>query len=163
MAKRRKKRQPRVREARLEDIGLFKMLWSEFMEVNQSKGSPVIASESNLEFYCGLFTLYLEEQFPGVVLFIGEDAVLIWGSAGDAHMETTVGHQAMGWGTYVRERARGKGLSTLIRNEAIAKLKEMNFDSIQGAYSVGDDEGEQTQKKVGFVDQTVITVLKLGE
>jgi hypothetical protein len=64
----------RVREAKARDIGLFKKLWGEMLE----KQDSVIESDSGL--YEDLFTAYTEGRLDGIVLFVADRGVLMWGS-----------------------------------------------------------------------------------
>lgn len=72
----------RVREAKARDIGLFKKLWLELLEEQAGKGSIIRPTEKTLTFYEALFDAYVSGRFDGIVLFVADSGVLMWGDSG---------------------------------------------------------------------------------
>lgn len=133
----------RVREAKPRDIGLFKKLWKDFLVEQQSLGSIVKGdSDRTNEVYSNVFNMYVGEEpsYQGVVLFIGEIAVVMAGDNGiDA--EFTIGTRpANVFGVYVAPDHRGKGLATKLYEEAFKRLKTMGFDAVYGTI-INDNVG----------------------
>lgn len=152
----------RVREAKLRDKGLFRKLWSQLLEDQYEKGSQVLPSENNLDIYEVIFEKYVSGEFPGVVLFVAEDAVLMWGHTGQEALETK-DKIATGWGTYVGPKLRGKGASKELRKVACEKLKELGFEIVMGTTLTGNEEGEVSTEKFGFKKQACVVCYSLKE
>ena len=69
----------RVREAQSRDIGLFRKLWTELLNAQRGQGSVTQASEKTMVLYEALFNTYVENHLEGVVLFVADKGVLMWG------------------------------------------------------------------------------------
>lgn len=126
----------RVRAAKARDVGLFKKLWMQYLEEQVKQGGLVIPSVDNVEVFANIFRMYIDKdnmpedaRFDGVVLFIGEVAMLMWGDSGST-AETQMGKTAYAWGVYIVPDQRGNGLSDLLHQEARKRLKAMGFDSL---------------------------------
>jgi GNAT superfamily N-acetyltransferase len=127
-----------IRRAHKQDRDAFLGLWREMLVENYGIGGEILPSESNVEFYGRLFDAYVTEQFQGAILLsVGDDAIpngcLLWGDSGPGQVETRWGRIAMGWGTYVRPEFRRRGISTDLRCEGRALLREMGFDTVLGS------------------------------
>ena len=113
---------PRVRVAKPRDVGLFRKLWKLFLEEQKEMGGVILPNEQNLEIFTNLFKIYTdpdpeeEAKLDGVVLFIGEVAVMMWGDP-DVPIETTLGKTAYAYGIYVLPDNRQQGLSNLLHEE----------------------------------------------
>lgn len=118
----------RVREAKSRDIGLFRKLWTAFLTENEKNGAIVRASEKNVAVYERLFNLYVEGKAAGVVLFVADHSVLMWGDGGSPFEATAKVAQA--WGTYVKEDKRKTGIAKAMRTEALKKLHALGFEKI---------------------------------
>ena len=139
----------RVREAKPRDVGLFKKLWRKYMEQQQDLGSPILASDSNLELMTKFFDAYVdpESSVDGVVLFIADVAVIMWGDTG-SYFETSYGKTAYGWGIYVESEHRGKGMSKMLYEEMFKRLREKGFEHWTGSLLDGNEAGEKALEDV---------------
>ena len=155
---------PRVRHAKPGDRNLFRKLWTEYLtESYESKDAEIKPDEFNIDRYSLFFDLYVTEKVPGIVLFIGDSAVLMWGGIGEPpfHMDT---ERAIGFGTYVRPDARKKGYSTLIRKEGARLLKEMGFDAVVGEIKHGGKDFDlrvKAAEKAGLKPYATIWTMDL--
>ena len=123
----------RVRNATVRDAGLFQKLWFQMLVAQSESGNIIYANEHNLDIYLGLFEAYVEEEAAGVVLFVADTGVLMWGEAGSP-FETAVGLKpCTGWGQFVSPEARGKGVLDAMIGEAVIQLADLGFDSMIGA------------------------------
>lgn len=86
----------RVREARPRDIGLFRKLWTQLLAMQREQGSS--RDVKALSLYEHMFNLYLSKEADGIVLFVADKGVLMWGAHGplDVYTEKTVA----AWGDY---------------------------------------------------------------
>jgi GNAT superfamily N-acetyltransferase len=125
----------RIREATPRDRGLFKKLWKKFLAESYEKGDVVLPTDSNVEFYASLFDQYTNPNvdFNGVVLFVADVAVLMFGDDGSP-LELSIGNHIAGWGLYVEPEHRRKGISTLLYKAAFEKSKELGFEVMLGGY-----------------------------
>ena len=161
-----KSKGPRVRAAKTGDRNLFKKLWLEYLtESYDTKDSEIQPDEFNIERYLLFFDLYVSERIPGVVLFIGDSAVLMWGGIGEPpfHMDT---ERAVGFGTYVKPEARKKGLSAMIRKEGAKLLKEMGFEAVLGEIKHGGKDFDirvKAAEKAGLSPYATIWSLNLKD
>jgi len=153
----------RVREAKPRDLGLFRKLWVEFLKEQSEKGSFILNTEHNLRVYEAVFNLYTEKTIPGTVLFIAEDAVLMWGQAGKDELETDLGVIAQGWGTYIKADSRGKGYSKAIRAEGQKRLKELGFDTIVGTGLIDDSTALDSAFNHGWERHSVLGFYRLNK
>lgn len=160
-------KKPKVRHAKAGDRNLFKKLWLEYLtESYESKDSEIKPSQKNLETYGLFFDLYVEKKLQGLVLFIGESAVLMWGSIGATPFEMDTVHRAMGWGTFVKPDARRKGYSKLIRTEAAKLLKEMGFETVVGEVKHGGKDFDlriKAAESAGVVPYATLWMINLKE
>ncbi len=147
-----KMKTPRIREAKPRDIGLFKKLWKLYLEEQHAQGTVILPTAENLEVYVNIFKMYVDPDIPeeaqqeGVVLFIGEVAMIMWGDA-DSVVETALGKTACGWGVYVMPDHRGKGLSDLLHKETVKRLIEFKFDTVYGFVSTENTHGFDALKR----------------
>lgn len=136
MAKK-KNKGPRVRHAKPGDRNLFRKMWLDYLtESYGTKDSEIQPDDFNIDRYSLFFDLYVSGQLPGIVLFIGEAAVLMWGGIGEDpfHMDTK---RALGFGTYVKPEARRKGYSKMIRQAGVLLLRELGFETVIGEVKHG--------------------------
>jgi len=162
-----KNKGPRVRNAKEGDRNLFRKLWKDYLtEAYNSKDSEIQPDDFNLDRYSMFFDFFVSGQLPGIVLFIGDSAVLMWGGFGDNdpfHMDSK---RAVGFGTYVKPEARRRGYSMLIRAEGKKQLKDMKFDSVVGEIKHGGtdfDKRVASAEKAGGVPYATLWQLKLEE
>jgi hypothetical protein len=139
----------RVREAKPRDIGLFKKLWAEHLEASAKAGSIIAATEKTLDVYVKLFNMYLAGDYEGVVLFVADKGVLMYGDAG-APLEHVHGRMVTDWGHYSTSGAP-EGLEDALQTHAQAWAVEHGFDGV-----LVDAYGE-SKHPAGFTP--VITVL----
>lgn len=131
----------RVRKAKDGDHGLFKKLWQELNEAQFELGSTIIPNEQNLEAMLAMFEAIVSGEQDGVVLFVSDVAVLMWGEMGNP-FETTHGTRiAFGYGHYVAPEQRGRGILDKMTEVAFAKLKEQGFESMAGSLLEKDTHG----------------------
>lgn len=140
----------RVREAKQRDKGLFRKLWKSYLKDQHKKGSDILPTAANLDKFELIFEKYVSGEFEGIVLFVADDAVLMWGSQGEPAFETNYKKPATAWGTYVGEKLRGKGVSKELRKIAAQKLREKGFDVAIGIGLKGNEEGLDSGTKFGF-------------
>ena len=150
----------RVREAKERDLGLFRKLWMGLLEEQEAKGSTTKATKKTLAVFENIFQAYVEGKYEGIVLFIADKAVLMWGDSG-VGIDYSKGKIASGWGTYVALDARKKGLSKAIRKRGNELLKEKGFSGITG-HVIKDDEAAEKSVSKDF-EITGSTVLHLFE
>lgn len=131
----------RVRDAKPTDGGLFRKLWIKYLEEQHQKGNHILPNDHNMDLFEKLFNLYVSDTWDGIVLFIADKAVLMWGEV-PQEFEHNLGRFANGWGTYVDEAIRERGASKLLREAAFDKLREKGFESVQGAVLTGDGVSE---------------------
>jgi len=138
-----KYKEPRVRIAKAGDRNLFRKLWMAFLEeAYNGKDAEIKPTEHNLDRYSALFDAYVGKELPGVVLFVGEAAVLMWGTT-PMPFESDTQQRAIGWGVYVKPSFKDKDYVKLIKTEAIQLLKSMNCDEvILDVKSGGGDKAE---------------------
>lgn len=86
----------RVREAKPRDVGLFRKLWTQFLYGQKEQGS--VRDEKALGLYEHLFHLYMSKEAEGIVLFVADKGVLMWGDNGPllAYPEKTLS----AWGDF---------------------------------------------------------------
>ena len=147
----------RVREAKIRDKGLFRKLWKAFLEEMYKKGGKAtyLPTETNLDLFETIFEAYTNKQFPGIVLFVGEDAVLMWGDSGAIVFETEFGKQAVAWGTYVSPEFREMGISEQMTETAVQKMKALGFDWVTTAVLLDDEEGRKATDKFEKISYNV--------
>jgi len=86
--------------------------------------------DENMAVYEQIFNMYVSGEEPGVVLFVGECAVAMWGTPGETGIKTELDPVANGWGIYVSPDQRGADISTKFVDVAKEKLKELGFKAI---------------------------------
>lgn len=144
-----KNKGPRVRLAKPGDRNLFRKLWLEHLtSAYEHKDSEVKPTESNVDKFSNLFDLYVSEKAKGVVLLVGEASVLMAGYHGPMPFEMNITHRAMCWGIYVKPGFEDKGHYELLINEAIKRLKEMDFEGMVAEVLPGSGQ-EQSMKLIG--------------
>lgn len=157
------KKEPRVREAIERDKGLFRKLWGEFQKESHEMGHWVLPTKANLDVATFFFEQYTTKQAEGIVLFIANDAVLMWGTD-MSPVETVFEKPAQGWGIYIKPERRREGLSLLIRDAGKEKLSSMGFTHVVGSTPHKNEASYQSSLKVGFVEQPLrIGVLTLKD
>jgi ribosomal protein S18 acetylase RimI-like enzyme len=143
----------RIREAQPRDVGLFKKLWMKLLESQHEAGSPILPNEHNLEVAVGLFNMYVDADRPdefrkdGVVLFVSDAAVLMWGDMCLPYQVSIGDKVAYGWGHYVDPEYRGKGIMDKMLDETLERLKSMGFDAILGSTMDGDDHADEALRR----------------
>lgn len=131
----------RVRHAKPGDHGLFRKLWQELAEAQFELGNTIIPNEQNLETMTAMFTAIVSGEQDGVVIFVSDAAVLMYGEMGNV-FETTLGSRiAFGFGHYVVEEHRGRGILDQMTEVAFAKLKEQGFEVMLGSTMEKDTVG----------------------
>lgn len=152
----------RVRRAKVGDRGLFRKLWKEFLDSQAALGHDILSNERNLDFYLKLFDLYMSGDLEGIILFVSEDAVLMWGSNGAAPpLEVRYGKKpALAWGSFVREGHDPK-VGLKLEGKAINILKDLGFDYILRPIFRADKEQIERSEQLGFDPDTVLSVLEI--
>lgn len=118
----------RVRVAKIRDIGLFRKLWMQLLEKQSKEGSIVVANKKSLDFYENLFNLYVEKQFDGIVLFVADRGILMWG---DNASPLDFGRKLVtNWGVYADSSEQKEDISTALLEYAEKWAKENNFTGI---------------------------------
>jgi len=133
----------RIRAAKPRDRGLFKKLWKAFLEEECKGGGIILPTEENLEVSAVLFDSYMDGSFDGVVLFVADKAVLMWGDPGWT-FETSLGKAALFWGIYVDPEYREKDIANELTKAAVDKLKALGFNNL---YAEFRKENEQRSMK----------------
>jgi hypothetical protein len=114
----------RVREAKARDIGLFKKLWLELLEKQHSEGSVVLAGDQTLAFYEALYTAYIDGRFEGVIFFVADKGVLMWGDSGSPLQYP--GKTVTAWG----HMAHDDKINEALLEAADTWAKEKGFEGI---------------------------------
>lgn len=132
----------RVRKATIRDLWLFRKLWMKMLEEQAAKGSLIKANEHNVDVAATIFEAYVEEDLKGVVLFVSEVGVLLYGDMANPY-ELSVGKKiAYGFGQYVSPEYRGRGVLDLMMAEAFKQLRLMGFDTMFGTTLEKDPHGQ---------------------
>ena len=131
----------RVRNAKASDHGLFRKLWMGLLEQQVKEGSIVGATDATLAFYERLFNSYINSDFDGIVLFVADRGVLMWGASG-THVSYP-GKTATAWGAYIAPET-----SEAVRDAMVAEadkwaLKNEFVGLLMQTY-------EKTEKPEGF-------------
>lgn len=122
----------RVREGKPRDKGLFRKLWKAFLKENSEQGHWILPNSGNLDVATFYFDKYVNKEAEGVVLFVAQNAVLMWGE--DLSPITTIFEKAaQGWGTYVDPDHRKNGMSAEMRKQGKEKLRELGFTHVVGS------------------------------
>jgi hypothetical protein len=151
-----------IRDAKVEDKDLFMELWEEFVSDVRGNGYEIVWTPRTEGFFSYLFDSYLDKTLDGVVILCGNDGALIWGeTAKEPAFDTIFGRMAYGFGTYLRNRIRGQGLSRAMRDVATRDLTTMGFDSVFGAARANNKAGYQSSLSFGFEEHSMTGVLKL--
>lgn len=144
----------RIRKATQADRETFLRLWSEFLTENRKTGSEILPTQRTLDFFGTVFDHYVSEQkdsAPGVCLLAGANCgVLLWGKGADLPFDTEHDPIAQGWGTYVRQSNRGRGVSRQLRERAIKILSSMGFRSVIGTVVNQNEAGVVSGDHAGF-------------
>jgi GNAT superfamily N-acetyltransferase len=155
----------RVREAKPRDRGLFKKLWKLYLEEEHERGGVVLPTDENVEVAATLFDRYLGEDFDGVVLFVADKAVLMYGDAGMFY-KTSLGKVATPWGIYVDPEVRNLSVATELTKAAVEKLTALGFDHLFGDVLLGNEASiKAIEHVVPTKDYSMIKIaeLKNGE
>lgn len=134
----------RVRESKIRDLGLFRKLWKQYLEANEKGGSTVAVTDKNMVGPERLFEQYTNGTLLGVVLFIGDYAVLM---AGDSGIDHNCGKVAMLWGLFVTEPKRKNGIATLLMEEASKLLKAKGFGAVMTTFTASNEAAGQIALK----------------
>jgi hypothetical protein len=111
----------RVREAKARDIGLFKKLWGEMLE----KQDSVIENDSGL--YEDLFNAYVDGKLNGVVLFVADKAVLMWG--GHVSPLKYPNKPVVAWGMYATGDS-AEAIEVALKKHAVEWSKKNDYESL---------------------------------
>jgi GNAT superfamily N-acetyltransferase len=153
----------RVRRAKPQDRKLFLKLYEEHLEEVKETPGSFLPTEENLETLGVLFDTYTSGELQGVVLMVAQDAIGLFGEIGSQPFETNLGKTVIGWAVYVRESARGKGVSQAIYKRAKRLLREMGFDYMIGEADIERGGGRRACEKAGFKASSMILHLDLRE
>jgi len=118
----------RVREAKARDIGLFKKLVMEALLEQEKEGSIMRAGDRTLDVSEKLFHMYLDEDLEGVILFVADRGVLLWGDAASL-MDSSLGKVITAWVTYVVPDSP-EGVREALHQHAEEWAKERGFEGI---------------------------------
>lgn len=118
----------RVREAKLRDVGLFKKLWAESLQQGAKAGSIVAATERTLDAYVKLFNVYVEGDYEGIVLFVADKGVLMWGCAGSP-MDYSAGRMITDWGFYATSES-SEDIQRALLEHALGWATDHKFNGI---------------------------------
>jgi GNAT superfamily N-acetyltransferase len=140
----------RIRAAKERDIGLFIKLWKSYIVNEYAQGSGVPASEENMEVYRDIFNLYVSGEEKGVVLFVGECAVFMFGTAGTSRIQSERDPIANGWGVYVEPDHQGQGIAEALYKAAHKELKEMGFKTVGGHCYLENEAAWAVLDKMGY-------------
>ncbi len=138
-----------IRHARPDEAGVFRLLWKEYLVEMLSHGGDVAASESNLDFFESLFTVYTTQSAKGIVLFADGKGVLMWGEC-PGGLETVRAPHAMAWGTYILPQHRRQGVARVLRQLALNRMREMGFRSLLGTIYTRNFAGHVSGVSFGF-------------
>jgi len=151
----------RVRIAKPTDKGLFKKLWWEYMNSPERKNDDAVVNDHNLEVFVKLFEAYTSKTLKGVVLLVGEDAVLMHGSMGESPFQTKYDPFAIGFGVYVRPQLRGEGVSQQLYRKSFKILKGQGFRYIIGGVVETEKIDSHPAIKAGFVPHSMRVQINL--
>lgn len=117
----------RVREAKIRDIGLLKKLWTKLLEKQKEEGSIIKVNEKTLNFYENLFNVYVTGEHEGLVIFVADKGVLMWGDPGSPL--DLPGKLIMAWGVYIEPEFE-ELIKKPLFEYALNWLKEHKFTGI---------------------------------
>lgn len=117
----------RVRKAKIRDIGLFKKLWIKLLDKQSLEGSIVLSNEKTMDFYEKLFNAYVEGILEGIVLFVADKGVLMWGDS--ASLRDYPGKFIVDWGVYINSDV-GEEVYSALWDHAFEWSKEHKFEGI---------------------------------
>ena len=143
----------RIREATASDVGLFKKLWIKLLKAQHAAGSPILPNDHNLALAVEVFKMYVDGSTPaefrkdGVVLFVSDVAVLMWGDMCLPYQISLGDKVAYGWGHYVEPEYRGKHIMDKMLNKTLELLKELGFDVIMGNTMEGDTHADEALRR----------------
>ncbi|MAH51175.1 hypothetical protein CMI37_35485 [Candidatus Pacearchaeota archaeon] len=152
-----------VRTAMGDDEELFLGLWGELVETQAGFGGDMLWTPRTKGFFAQVFRSYVQGLTEGIVVFGAFDnAVLMWGSAGESPWDSTLGKRAEAWGTYVRPGYQGQGWSKKIREEGKRYLLLMGFESLVGGPLIGNDAGRESWIEFGAEKTQEVYRVRLG-
>lgn len=112
-------------------------------------GSPGMTwGEQTRDFYRGLFDLYVESPERGVVVIARGRGFSLAG--GPIPYNTPWGKTAAGWGTWVSQLARGKGLARLMRRLVIRVLQANGYVAVIGGTAPDNGAAQRSVQSFGW-------------
>ena len=139
-----------VRTAIEDDEELFLGLWEELIADQERLGNDILLTQRTMDFFAHMFRSYVQGIIEGVVVFGAFDnAVLMWGKAGELPWDSRLGKWANGWGTYVRPEYQKQGWSKKIREEGKRHLRLMGFETLLGGPFHKNDIGRESWIRFG--------------
>lgn len=151
----------RVRNGKPRDLGLFLSMWRKYLENEYAQGSGVPATDENMEVYCDIFNLYVSGEEPGVVLFVAECAVFMFGTAGTSRLQSERDPVANGWGVYVDPDHQGQGIADALYTQAHKQLKELGFKTVGGHCYLENEAAAAVLEKQGYKKIQYVMVREL--
>lgn len=157
----------KVRLATTDDLRQFDCLWMEYLQENLKAGDTTLNSKNNRAFFHRVARHYMTYPKLGCVVMAFDGkvpaGVVMWGAfIGDA-LETTLGKVAHGWGTFVRPKYRGEGLSSKMRGLAEDHLRAQRIRSLLGTVLPSNIPGLRSVEARGFKQTSMNVVLDLLE
>ncbi len=155
----------KVRLATTGDLRQFDCLWEELLMENQKNGDPILNDKSNRAIFRAAARSFMSDSKTGCVIMAFEGrvpvGVVMWGSPAAATVNTVLGKAAHGWGSYVRPKYRGEGLSREMREMARAHLLAQGFKALFGSVLPSNLPGVHSALNFGFAAVSSNIVLDL--
>lgn len=151
----------RVRTATMRDRGLFKSLWMKMLEEQYQAGSLVLPHDHNVDVMVNIFEKYVTEELEGVVLFVSNVGVIMYGDLVNPYKLSVGTKVAYGFGQYVAPENRGDGILDAMAEEAFKQLIVRGFDVMFGNTMEKDAHGHDAFTRV--VEQNGFKVSDTGE
>ena len=118
----------RIRKAKSRDIGLFRKLWISLLKKNVEEGSIIIPTSEAMAMYETMFDRIVDGDLDGIVLFIADKGVLMWGP-NESLFEYSPGNLVFAWGHYVVPDSL-EGIEEALLKEAEIWAREKGYSGI---------------------------------
>ena len=157
-----------IRLLKPQDLEIFDLLWSEYMEEAYEAGDTTLPTGLNLRYFHELAKIYSVNPTYGSVMVAFSDhvpvGICMWGKfVPEPEIKTTLGLVANAWGTYVRPSYRGLKISQYLREASAKHLRHLGVESLIGSVNSGNDAAEASARNFGFTPMQKVVVLNLKD
>jgi GNAT superfamily N-acetyltransferase len=150
----------RVRDSKPRDVGLFRKLWKLYLAENEKDHSIVSCTDKSVAATETMFNAYTSKESPGMVLFVGDYAILMAGEI-PAPVDYNCGKTVMLWGIFVQADHRRTGVATALVKEARMRLKSDGADTVVTTFTVLNEPAARFALKEKAKAITLTSVISL--